>query len=64
MFKKIKQIPKFFKEVKEELKKVNWANRRELVSAGAIVIVVSILLTSYIFLVDIGLSKLIQMVLK
>jgi len=64
MFKKIKQIPKFFKEVKEELKKVNWASRRELISAGAIVIVVSILLTSYIFLVDIGLSKAVQMVLK
>jgi len=64
MFKKIKQIPKFFKEVKEELKKVNWANRHELISAGAIVIVVSILLTSYIFFVDIGLSKLVQMVLR
>jgi|TARA_B100002003_G_C13698066_1_gene351296 preprotein translocase subunit SecE len=64
MIKKIKKIPKFFREVKEELKKVNWSTRQELVAAGILVVVVAIILTSYIFMVDIGLSRLVQLVLK
>lgn len=64
MFKKIKKIPVFFKQVREELKKVNWSSRQELMAAVRIVIVVMSLLTGYIFAVDIGLSKLIQLVLK
>lgn len=64
MFKKIKKIPVFLKQVQEELKKVNWSSRQELMAAVRIVIVVMSLLTGYIFAVDIGLSKLIQLVLK
>ncbi|MCQ9204900.1 MAG: preprotein translocase subunit SecE [Omnitrophica bacterium] len=64
MFKKIKKIPVFFKQVREELKKVNWSSRQELMAAVRVVIVVMSLLTGYIFAVDIGLSKLIQLVLK
>jgi preprotein translocase subunit SecE len=64
MIKKIKKIPQFFREVSEEVKKVNWSTRQELVSAAIIVIVVSVIITSYIFLVDIGLSNLVQVVLR
>ena len=64
MIKKLKRIPVFFKEVSEELKKVNWSTRQELVAAASIVVVVAILLTAYIFTVDLGLSHLIQIILK
>ena len=64
MINRIKGLPKFIKEVKEELKKVNWSTRQELVSAGFLVLIVSIILTSYIFCVDLGLAKLVQLVLK
>ncbi|MCF7908779.1 MAG: preprotein translocase subunit SecE [Candidatus Omnitrophica bacterium] len=64
MIKKLKRIPVFFKEVKEELKKVNWSTRQELVAAASIVVVVAILLTAYIFTIDLGLSHLIQIILK
>jgi len=64
MIKKIKQLPQFFREVKDELQKVNWSTRRELLTAGIIVVIASTVLTGYIFIVDIGLSRLIQFILR
>lgn len=64
MIKKLKRIPVFFKEVKEELKKVKWSTRQELIAAASIVVVVAMLLTIYIFTIDLGLSYLIQLILK
>lgn len=64
MFKGIKRIPKFFKEIREELKKVNWSTRQELTGATVIVILASAFLTLYIFIIDKGLSKLVGEFLK
>jgi len=64
MVKYLKKIPKFFKEVREELKKVNWPTRRELTIASVIVLIVSGLMTTYIFTVDLGLAKLMQFILR
>lgn len=64
MIKKIKGIPKFLTEVKGELKKVNWSSRRELISAAIIVVIVSGLVTLYIFFVDMGLSRVVQAILR
>ncbi|MBU1122667.1 MAG: preprotein translocase subunit SecE [Candidatus Omnitrophica bacterium] len=64
MIGRLKQFPKFLKEVKEELKKVNWSTRQELFSAAVIVVVVAATLTTYIFFIDMGLSKLVQVLLN
>ncbi|MBN3040877.1 MAG: preprotein translocase subunit SecE [Candidatus Omnitrophica bacterium] len=64
MIKKIKHFPNFLKEVRDELKKVNWSKRQELVSAGIVVVIASVLVTLYIFFVDMGMSELIQLILK
>lgn len=64
MVAKIKKIPQFFREVKEELKKVNWSSRQELIAAAWIVVAASVALTVYIFAVDLGLSNLIRLILK
>lgn len=64
MFKKIKKIPQFLKEVKEELKKVSWSSRHELVAATIIVLVTAGMLTTYIAIVDLGLSKAVQILLR
>jgi preprotein translocase subunit SecE len=64
MVKVIKNFPNFLKEVRDELKKVNWATRQELVTASIVVVVASALLTLYIFLVDIGLSQALQFILQ
>jgi len=64
MIKKIRRIPGFLREVKEELKKVNWSTRRELVGAAILVIVVMTIFTCYIAAIDLGLSRAIQVLLR
>ena len=64
MIKKIKGIPGFFKEVKEELKKVSWSSRHELMAAATVVVIITSLLTAYIAFVDLGLSRLVQILLR
>jgi len=64
MIKKIKGLPRFLREVREELKKVSWSSRQELIAAATIVVIVTSLLTTYIAFVDLGLSRLVQILLK
>ncbi|MBL7198198.1 MAG: preprotein translocase subunit SecE [Candidatus Omnitrophica bacterium] len=60
----IKRIPKFFSEVKQELKKVSWSSRQELLGATWVVIATTIFLAVYIGSIDFGLSKFLTTVLK
>lgn len=64
MFNKIKKIPQFFREIREELKKVNWSSKNELKGAVIVVICMLVFLTAYVALVDLGLSKLIHSLLQ
>ena len=64
MIKFFKSIPKFFKEVGEELKKVNWSSRRDLIDAALLVVAMISVLTIYIFAVDLGLAKVMENLLK
>jgi preprotein translocase subunit SecE len=45
-------VRQFLKEVRLELKKVDWPNRRELISYTTVVLATVIVLTSYVFGLD------------
>lgn len=60
----LKRIPKFIGEVKQELKKVSWAKRAELLGATWVVIATTFFLAVYIGSIDFGLSKFLTMFLK
>ena len=60
MLEKIKQ---FIKEVRSELTKVTWTTREELNYSTLIVILVSIVLSIFIGIVDVGLSNLAALLL-
>ena len=47
----------FLREVRQELKKVNWPTREELVAYTVVVLVSVIVLTSYVFGLDYVFSK-------
>ncbi|OCL27851.1 preprotein translocase subunit SecE [Orenia metallireducens] len=51
---------KFFREVKAELKKVNWPNRKELVSYTMVVIVTVLLVALFIGGVDFVFANIIR----
>lgn len=61
MFKKVIQ---FFKEVKNELKKVTWPGRREVINSTIVVLIATAVITLFLYLVDVGLSRLVGMVIK
>lgn len=59
----IKKAIQFIKEVKVEFTKVSWPSREELTQSTIIVIVVSLIVAAFIGAVDLGLNKLVGLVL-
>jgi preprotein translocase subunit SecE len=47
----------FLKEVRQELRKVDWPTREETMSYSIVVLVTVIVLTTFVFFVDLGFSK-------
>ncbi len=54
----------FLREVKIELKKVTWPSRKETMASTAVVIILVVIISSFLGLVDLGLSSLIRFVLR
>ena len=54
----------FLKEVRLELGKVAWSTRQELIDSTIVVIVVTAILTAFIGVIDVLLSKLLSIVFK
>ncbi len=52
-------VRQFLKEVRQELKKVVWPTRQELVTYTVVVLVTVIVLTSFVFGLDVVFSKLV-----
>ncbi len=53
----------FFEESWQELKKVYWPSRKETYAATLVVIVLVILISVYLAVVDLGLTKAIQAII-
>jgi preprotein translocase subunit SecE len=45
-------IPQFFREVRLELRRVNWPSRREVASYSLVVLIAVTLITLYVALID------------
>jgi len=54
----------FFSDSWFELKKVRWPNRKELTSYTIVVVVTVAFITVYFSILDLGISKLVDMILK
>jgi preprotein translocase subunit SecE len=50
-------VRQFLKEVRQELKKVDWPNRRELVSYTIVVLATVVVLTTFVFALDYTFAK-------
>lgn len=53
----------FLREVQAELKKVTWPNRKQTAGATLVVIILVFILAAFLGLVDVTLSKFVQIVL-
>ncbi|MFZ4583621.1 MAG: preprotein translocase subunit SecE [Acidimicrobiia bacterium] len=54
----------FLREVVEELRKVAWPTRREVVNSTIVVMIAVVLMTVFIFLVDNGANQLVRFIYK
>jgi preprotein translocase subunit SecE len=61
MFEKIKQ---FLREFRIEMKKVTWPSRKEIVASTGVVLVVVMLISFYLGLADLLLSKMLKLMLS
>ena len=58
------KIKEFFREVKIEIKKVVYPSREELIGSTWVVIITSIVISLFLGIVDLGLSKLVKIALR
>jgi preprotein translocase subunit SecE len=60
MFQKIVQ---FLKEVQLELKKVVWPSRKDTIASTSVVLVIVIIIAMFLGLIDLGLTRIIRIIL-
>lgn len=58
------KITNFFTESKIELKKVSWPSKEELIDSTVVVLVSVILLAIFIGVIDLILSKLVELIIR
>lgn len=58
------RVKRFFRGAVNELKKVHWPSRQQLVAFTVVVIVSVLIMTALIWVVDSGLTQLVKLVLK
>ena len=61
---KVRELLQFFEESKVEIKKVVWPTRKETVTTCIAVLVVSVVIALYLGVVDLALSKIVEVVLS
>jgi preprotein translocase subunit SecE len=53
----VQKLIKFLKEVRNELNKVTWPTKNEIIGSTIVVVIVSIIMSIFIGIVDFGLDK-------
>ncbi len=59
----IKRLQEFLKGVEFEMKKVSWPTLEELRGSTTVVLVLSLILVIFLFIVDFGLSRIVSIIL-
>ena len=60
----VERIKEFFREVKIEIKKVVYPSRDELLGSTWVVIITSVVISLFLGVVDLGLSKIVKAALR
>ncbi|MDD4900083.1 MAG: preprotein translocase subunit SecE [Candidatus Omnitrophica bacterium] len=62
--KNYKKIKQFLTEVKQELEKVSWSTREELIGSTVVVITITAITAVFIGIIDLFLSKILSVMFK
>ncbi|MGA1861769.1 preprotein translocase subunit SecE [Deferribacter thermophilus] len=58
----MEKFKRFIEEVKEELKKVVWPTRDQTIQTTIVVIVMTLIVSAFLGIVDVALSKIINLI--
>ena len=58
------KIINFFTDVAKEMEKVTWPSREELMESTKIVIIVTLVIAAFAWVVDFGVSELLKVILQ
>ena len=58
------KVVNFIKEARNELKKVTWPNRKQLISSTIVVMVTVVLVAIYLGLIDLFFSHIVALILQ
>ena len=58
------RVQQFFREVAAEFRRVNWPSRAEVVRSTTVVLAVVFILALYLGAVDVGLARIVGVILK
>lgn len=56
------KIGRFFREVKQEMKKISWPSKSKTLNNTLVVVVFMLIMAGLIFLVDFGLGHLVRLI--
>jgi preprotein translocase subunit SecE len=60
----VRHSVEFFREAWQELKKVHWPSQKETYAATAVVVIVVLLIALFLALVDFGLTRVSQVIMR
>jgi preprotein translocase subunit SecE len=60
----LRRVKEFFQEVAAEFRRVSWPSRNDVASSTMVVLVVVFVIAMYLGAVDVGLSRLVEVILK
>jgi len=60
----ITKTRQFFREVRIELKKITWPVKKETIASTSVVVIIVIIVSFFLGLVDLGLSRVIKLILS
>jgi preprotein translocase subunit SecE len=58
------RVTRFFREVKSEMKKVSWPNKKELISYTGVVFVAVVFVSILIWFCDTAFAKMLEVILR
>jgi preprotein translocase subunit SecE len=60
----LRRVQQFFREVAAEFRRVNWPSRAEVARSTVVVLAVVVILALYLGAVDVGLARIVGVILK
>ena len=56
------RIINYFKSINVEMKKVSWLTKKQLVNSTIIVLVFALIISTFLFVLDFGLSEVVKVI--